>query len=181
LNQIRLMTVICALILTLCVLFGGYYLYDRYYIRDGLREQISQLVTAQEINIEKQDNSSTVSIRSPEIENFQSVYQKTAKLVYQRLGSEADIVFLDKQTENLSMLYEECSFIIHEGIATGKFQDMRTQVLNLAAQEGVQCDLTMDSSNIYLVLKDEQGYLYEVIPRINQVDEWEKLGGDMID
>ena len=103
------------------------------------------MVTAQEINIEKQDNSSTVSIRSPEIENFQSVYQKTAKLVYQRLGSEADIVFLDKQTENLSMLYEECSFIIHEGIATGKFQDMRTQVLNLAAQEGVQCCLLYTS------------------------------------
>ncbi len=180
-NQIRLMTVICALILTLCILFGGYYLYDRYFIRDGLQEQISQLVTAQEINIEKQNNLTKVSIRSSEIENFQDVYQKIAKLVYQRLGPQAEIIFLDERTENLSMLYEECSFIIHEGIATGKYQDMRTQVLNLADQEGVQCHLTMDSSNIYLVLKDEQGYLYEVIPRINQVDGWEKLGGDMID
>jgi len=181
LNQIRLMTVICALILTLCVLFGGYYLYDRYFIRDGLREQISQLVKAEEINIEKQDNLSTVLIRSSEIEDFQNVYQKTAKLVYQSLGPQAEIIFLDERTENLSLLYEECSFIIHEGIATGKFRDMRTQVLNLADQEGVQCDLTMDSFNIYLVLRDEEGYLYEVIPRINQLDEWEKLGGDMID
>ncbi|MFY9140386.1 MAG: hypothetical protein WBJ83_08345 [Thermacetogeniaceae bacterium] len=180
-KQIRFITVICSLILTLCVLFGGYYLYDRYFIRDGLREQISQLVTAQEINIEKQDNSSVVSIRSAEIDDFQSVYQKTAKLVYQSLGPQAEIVFLDERTENLSMLYEECNFIIHEGIATGKFQDMRTQVLNLADQEGVQCDLSIDSSNIYLVLKDDQGYLYEVIPRIKQLDGWEKLGGDMVD
>lgn len=180
-NQIRLTTVVCALILTLCVLFGGYYLYDKYFIRDGLREQISQLVTAQEINIDKQDNSSIVSIRSSEIENFQDVYQKIAKLVYQKLGPQAEVVFLDERTEKLSQLYEECSFIIHEGIATGKYQDMRTKVMNLADQKGVQCHLTMDSSNIYLVLKDEKGYLYEVIPCINQANGWEKLGGDMID
>jgi len=181
LNQIRLTTVVCALILTLCVLFGGYYLYDRYFIRDGLREQINQLVTAQEIIIERQDNLSKVAIRSSEIENFQDVYQKIAKLVYQSLGHQAEVVFLDERTEKLSQLYEECSFIIHEGIATGKFQEMRTQILNLAEQKGVQCHLTIDSSNIYLVLRDEEGYLYEVIPRINQTGGLEKLGGDMID
>ncbi len=180
-NQIKLTTVICALLITLCALFGGYYLYDKYYVGNGLREQISQVVTAEEINIEKQDNLPTVSIRSSKIESLQNAYQETAKVVYQRFGPECNIVFLDERTENLSLLYEECSFIIQEGIATGEFQDMRTKVLSLADEKGVLCHLTMDSSNIYLELRDEQGYLYEVVHRMNQLDEWEKLGGDVID
>ncbi len=177
-NQLRLKTVVFALLITLCLLLGGYYLYQKYYVRSGLEEQINQVVSAEEVKIDKQENPPTVYVRSLEIKNLQSVYEKTAELVHRKLGPNYRIVFLDKRTPKLRSLYENSSFVIQEGIATGSFQEMHQKVLELADRKGVQCHLTMDSSNIYLEFKDDQGYLYEVIPRLNQLGEREKTGGE---
>ncbi|MGB4504957.1 MAG: hypothetical protein WBI44_08695 [Syntrophaceticus sp.] len=177
-NQIRLTTVILSLVVTLFILFCGYLLYDKYYIKNGLEEKINQIVNVEEINIAKKENPPTVYIRSSDIKNLQTAHQKTAEVVYQTLGPEFRVVFLDERSEKLSNLYEKCSFVIQEGIATGKFQDMNNKVQKLAAAEDVQCHLTIDSSNIYMELDDDNGYLYEVIPRLNHLGEQEKPGSE---
>lgn len=177
-NQIRFTTVAIALVVTLFILLGGYFLYDKYYIKNGLEEKINQIVETEEIKIAKQENPPTVYIRSSEIKDLQTVHQKTAEIVYQTLGPEFRVVFLDERTEKLSKLYEKCSFVIQEGIATGRFQEMNVKVQELAAEEGIQCHLTMDSFNVYLELDDGKGYLYEVIPHLNQLGEQEKPGSD---
>lgn len=175
-NQIRPTTVVTALVVTLFILLSGYYLYDKYYIKNGLEEKINQVVKVEHIEIAKQENPPAVYIRSSKIKDLQVVYRKTAEIVYQKLSPEYRIVFLDERTEKLSKLYETSSFIIHEGITTGGFQEMHNKVRQLAELEGVSCHLTIDSSNIYLELRDDHGYLFEVIPRLNQLGEREKLG-----
>lgn len=168
-SQIHIKTVVITCIITLVILLGGYYLYNNYYVKNGLQEQIDQVVKVEEIEIDKEENPPTVYISSSEIKDLQDVYLKTDKIVYQNLGSEYRTVLSDKRTDKLSGLFDKCSFVIQEGIATGEFQEMDNQVRDLAELEGVQCHLTIDSSNIYLELKDEQGYLYEVIPHSEPV------------
>jgi len=55
LNQIRFTTVAIALVVTLFILLGGYFLYDKYYIKNGLEEKINQIVETEEIKIAKQE------------------------------------------------------------------------------------------------------------------------------
>jgi hypothetical protein len=78
---------------------------------------------------------------------------------------------LDNRTPKLQSLYEQASFAIQEAIATGNFQAMQKSVSRLAAANKVQSNISVDSYNVYLELRDEQGsgYLYEVIPRTSQV------------
>lgn len=178
-NQIRFTTVVLATVITLFVLFSGYKLYDRYYIGNSLEGSINKIVATEEIKIAKQETPPTVYISSSEIKDLQIVYRKTAQVVHQKLGSEFRIILIDKRTEKLSRLYEKCSFIIQEGIATGGFQEMHNGVRELAGREDVCCHLTIDSSNVYLELNDNHGYLYEVIPRQSQFKEWEKPGSEI--
>ena len=177
-NQIRFTTVAIALIITLVILLSGYKLYDKYYVDNSLQETINQIVETEDVKIAKQETHPTVYIRSSEIKNLQTVYQKTAEVVHQKLGPEFRIVFMDERTEKLSSLYEKSSFVIQEGIVTGKFQEMHKRVQELADAEDVKCHLTMDSFNIYLELNDNQGYLYEVIPCQSQLGEQEKPGSE---
>lgn len=179
-SQFRIKTVIVAFIVTLIVLLSAYYIYNNYYLKNGLQEEINQVVEVEEeeIEIAEDEHPATVYIRSSEIEDLQNVYLKLEEIVYQKIGSEYGIVILDDRTEKLSDLYDQCSFVIQEGIATGKFQEMYSKVQELAELEGIKCHMTIDSSNIYLELRDDQGYLYEVIPHLNQLGEQEKSGSD---
>jgi hypothetical protein len=179
LSQIHIKTVIVAFIVTLGILLCGYYFYNNYYVKNGLHEQISQVVEVEEeIEIAEQKHPPTVYIRLSEIKALQDVYLKIEEIVCQKLGSEYRIVLLDERNDKLMALYDKCSFVIQESLVTGKFQDMYNKVQELAELEGVECHLTMDSSNIYLELRDDQGYLYEVIPRLNQLGSLEKPGSE---
>ncbi len=177
-NHIRLTTVVFSLLVTLFILLGSYFLYDKYYVKNGLEEKINQIVSVDEIKVAKKEKPPTVYIRVSELKDLQTVYLKIAEVVNQKYGSEFRIVFLDERSEKLSKLYEQSSFVIQEAIVTGRFQEMNKKVQELAEREGVSCRMTIDSTNIYLELKDDQGYLYEVIPRLNQVEEREKQGSE---
>ncbi len=177
-GQIRITTVAIALVVTLSILLGGYFLYDKYYLKKGLEERIGQVVVVEEIKIAKKEKPPTVYIRSSEINDLQSIYQEITEEVFQTLGSDYRVVILDERTEQLSKSYEHLSFIIQEGIATGGFQEMSTRVQEYAMAQDIQCHLTMDSFNLFLELKEDQGYLYEVIPRLSGTGEKEKLGSE---
>lgn len=175
-GQIRFMTVLTVLVVTLCILLGGQHLYESYYVNNNLRDEIGQIVKVEEIRIEKQEDPPTVYLRAPEIENLRKDYLNIEKTVDRRLGADYRIVLLDDRTPELESLYEKCSFIIQEAIATGSYQDMEQQIGKMAKENGVHYRLFIDSSAIYLELRDERGYLYEVIPRHSGGEHSENMG-----
>lgn len=180
-NKIRFTTVIAVLVFTLCVLLGGRYLYESYYVKNNLYEEINRAVQAEQISIIKQEDPPTVYIRVPEIKNLKSVYLCVEKIVRQQLGQGYKVVLTDTRTPDLENLYEKCSFIIQEAIFTGSFQDMEQKIEDISKTAGIEWHLSIDSKNIYLELRDDHGYLYEVIPRYyqsNQQKNMEKLGGE---
>lgn len=180
-DKIRLTTVIAVLIVTLCILLGGRYLYESYYVKNSLHKEISQAVQAEEIRIAKQEDPPAVYIHVPEIKNLQSTYLCVEKIVRQQLGPGYKVILTDKRTSKLENLYEKCSFIIQEAIATGNFLEMEQKIDDLSKTAGVKHHLSIDSKNIYLELRDNRGYLYEVIPRspqLGQQKNMEKLGGE---
>lgn len=180
-DKIRLTTVIAVLIISLCILLGGRYLYESYYVKNSLDEEISQAMQAEEIRIAKQEDPPAVYISVPEIKNLQSVYLCAEKIVQQQLGPGYKVILTDKRTPELESLYGKCSFVIQEAIVTGSFEDMKQKIDDLSKTAGVKHHLSIDSKNIYLELRDNRCYLYEVIPRFSQPGQqkiMEKLGGE---
>ncbi len=169
LHQIRLSTVIIAMVITLGLLLGGQYSYEKYIVKEELSQKIAQIVEIDEIKIEKNENPPTVYIRASQITDLPMVNRRLGKIIREELGPEYRLVFLDQRTPRLQDLYENCQFSIQEAITAGNFQEMHQAIQKKAAAEHVDYKVSVDSYNVYLQLRDQKGYLYEIIPRWPQL------------
>lgn len=169
-KYLRIMAIIAAMLVTLCLLLGGQRLYEKYVVKDGLQQAIDKVAPADEIRVDKDAKPPTVYIRLSQVNDLQSDYEGLTDVIHAQLGPDYRVVLLDDRTPELQSLYEQCSFPIQEAIATGHFQSMKTGVEQLAAAGSANCSISVDSDNVYLELSDqkERGCLYEVVPRLSQ-------------
>lgn len=178
-RQLNIPAVIITFFVTLALMMGGKYLYEGYYLKKSLENKISKIIEVKEIRVDKTEQPPSVYLRTAPIGDLQSVYKKIDKVVRQELGPEYHIVFIDRRTPKLTEVYEKSQFAIQEAIATGCFRQMYSSVQSIAQANDVACRLSIDSSNIYLQIYDENGYLYEVIQRPSKcaADEGASLQG----
>lgn len=171
LQQWRIPTIVAATLITLALLLGGQHLYEKYFVKDSLDRQIAKVAAVEELRVAKDEKPPAVYVRISHIQDMQTDYQELTETIRKRLGSDYRVVLLDNRSSRLQSLYVQCSFAIQEAITTGNFQAMQKEVSKLADANNVQDNLSVDSYNVYLELRDEQdsNYLYEVIPRLPQL------------
>ncbi len=181
-QQWRIPAIVAAMLITLLFLLGGQYLYEKYYVKDGLDRQIAKVAAVESLTVAKDEKPPSVYVRFSHVNDLQKDYQGLESTVQKQLGTNYQVVLLDNRTPKLQSLYEQCSFAIQEAITTGDYQAMQKSVSQLAAADHVQSKMSVDSDNVYLELRDQQnsGYLYEVIPRLSQLANsgQAKLGGE---
>ena len=182
-QQWRIPAIVAAMLVTLALLLAGQLLYERYFVKNNLDREVAKVASVQELTIAKDQKPPTVYVRIPNVQDLQTEYQGLKEAISQQLGSGYQIVLVDNRTPELQSLYEQCSFAIQEAIATGNYEAMQKTVLQLAANDQDQANISVDSDNVYLELRDRQGtdYLYEVIPRTSQDATGEQAnnpGGD---
>lgn len=182
LQQWRIPTIVAAMLITLLLLLGGQWLYEKYYVKDGLDRQIANVAAVESLTVAKDENPPSVYVRFSHVQDLQTDYQGLTDVIRKQLGPNYKVVLMDNRTPKLQSLYEQCSFAIQEAIATGNYQAMQKEVAQIAADNKAQSHMSVDSNNVYLELRDQQdtGYLYEVIPRLSQlaVSGQAKLGGE---
>ncbi len=185
LQQWRIPTIVAAMLITLALLLGGQFFYEKYFVKDGLDREVAKVAAADEVRVDKDEKPPVVYVRISQVQDLQTDYQELTDVIRKQLGPGYKVVLLDNRTPKLQSLYEQCAFAIQEAIATGSYQTMQKTVSQLAAADKAQSNISVDSYNVYLELKDEQGpgYLYEVIPRQPQVASGEQAnnpGGEGI-
>jgi hypothetical protein len=176
LQQWRIPTIVAAMLITLAVLLGGQILYEKHFVNDDLDRQVATVAAVSDLRVAKDEKPPAVYLRINNAQDLQIDYQGLTDVVRKQLGPQYKVVLLDNRTPELQSLYEQGSFAIQEAIATGDYQAMQKSVARLAATNKVQSKISVDSYNVYLELRDEQGsgYLYEVIPRTPQVASGEQ-------
>jgi len=170
LQQWRIPTIVAAMLITLALLLGGQFLYEKHFVQNGLDQQVAKVTAVDDLRVAKDEKPPAVYVRISNAQDLQTDYQGLTDVIRKQLGPQYKLVLLDERTPKLQSLYEQASFAIQEAIATGDFQAMQKSVSRLAADNKVQSNISVDSYNVYLELRDEQGsgYLYEVIPRTGQ-------------
>jgi hypothetical protein len=171
------------MLITLALLLGGQLLYEKDFVKDGLSQQVAKVAVVDDLRVAKDEKPPAVYIRINNAQDLQHDYQGLSDVVRKQLGLQYKVVLLDNRNPKLQSLYEQDSFAIQEAIATGNFQAMQESVSRLAAANKVQSNISVDSYNVYLELRDEQGSgcLYEVIPRPSQAilqEEANNPGGE---
>jgi hypothetical protein len=174
-------TIAAVMLIMLALLLGGQFFYERSFVKNNLDQQIAKVAAVDEVSIAKEEKPPVVYVRISNVQDLQADYQKLTDVVRMQLGTGYQVVLLDNRTPKLQSLYEQDSFAIQEAIATGDYEAMQRSVAQIAASNHVQSQISVDSGNVYLSLKDGAASLYEVISRPSQAtagDQADNQGGE---
>lgn len=83
-----------------------------------------------------------------------------------RMGRIDEVVLVDERTPALVAAHRTLSLVLQEGAASGAFTEMAARVEQQARALGVaESRVWVDSRRVYALLKDDAGYLVDVIER----------------
>lgn len=82
------------------------------------------------------------------------------------MGRVDEVVLLDGRTPALAAAYRSLALVVQEGAASGAFTEMAARLEEAAARAGVrETRVWVDSRRVYVVLRDDSGYLVDLIDR----------------
>ncbi len=98
-------------------------------------------------------------------QDLRAVWTELQDISRRTLGEQPfRLVIVDNPSAELASCWEGMSFIIYEGLATGRLTEMRERALALARQSGVDCTLQVDDHAVYVSLQQGDHWLYQVCP-----------------
>ncbi|MBX5436829.1 MAG: hypothetical protein IRZ33_06400 [Alicyclobacillaceae bacterium] len=162
-SRVRLVPVICILIVSLAVMFGGWRAYLRFNLIDPLESQIRAIPGVKSVQvIAGNPNEVRIALR-PDVADLQTTYGKIARVVDSAMSGE-QLVIEDNESPALTQAYENFELILLEGLAKGDYVEMKNEIEQKARAMGIQARVTMDRNNVYIQMKKGGAYLYRIWP-----------------
>jgi hypothetical protein len=166
-NGLQVYVIIGVFLLGTALIFGVQNLVDRYEVKAPLiksAERVDGVVQA-ELQKGKKGTDLVVSLKAPQ--DFRDSYGKLQSILGRYLGNDAgSVIIKDSRTRSLQRSYESLQFILQEGIATGRFAEMRAAFNREAQALGLtRHQVFVDSDHVYVAVEGGNGRLFDVINR----------------
>ncbi len=166
----KVYVVIAAIMVTLAVLLTVQFVYQKYNVEQPLFKLYSQTKLVQGVKLEHKENMVRVILDVKKTENLRQTYQDLVGYTEQVMGTDKFTVELkDNRTEELADAYYQSQFVIYEALANGDFTKMAEVIRQNADRVGAEARVFIDNDNIYVEFLKGQNYLYEIIPRKQEV------------
>lgn len=167
LSGLKVEAVVAAFAVTAAVVFGLQWAVKRYQVEQPLLRAAERVegVRRAELSFAGGRPTLVVTLGSPR--DFRTTYQQLEGLVQGAFGEGAGRVMLrDNRTGRLSQALYEINFAVQEGLATGRFTEMRKAVEGEAKRLKLSRPyLWAEDDRVYLGLRDGQAALYAVVER----------------
>jgi hypothetical protein len=164
--RIRLVPVIVITLVSLVVLFGGWWAYRQYNVVNPLKASLEKVSGVQSVQVQT-GNPGVVEVTMGPVADLQSTYLNITRTVRGIVGdpSAVTIRIQDKRNQELTDAYEETlEPIILEGVRKGNYAHMIEEAKRMASELGIRAKITMDVHNVYVQLMKDNGYFYDVMP-----------------
>lgn len=163
---IRLTIVIIALVVGLSVFLGGQYVVKTYHLEEPFKAEVLSMKGVEGVELTETGNSMKVRLTMNSDVRLQQVYQKVNELANEMLQQKITIEMDQKTSQEMEDLYQDMHFAIYEGIASGKFTAMSTQLKEIATTERVDdYQIQVDNDNVYLKVVADGEIFCTIIPR----------------
>lgn len=157
---------IVALILTLGIALGGFYLYNRFLVEKPVQDEMKQVQGVKQVEIQRKDKKVLLSVEMAEMADFSGSYQAVDKIACERFGTDGyTLEIKDKRNQKLEQVYDDLQLYLYQGIANNSFLWLDREVGRVARDNHLGYKLKVDEDNLYLQLHQHGSYLYEVIKR----------------
>ncbi|SFG48634.1 hypothetical protein SAMN05660649_01801 [Desulfotomaculum arcticum] len=165
---IKIHVVIIALVAGLAAFLGAQWLYKGLNFQKPLIAKLENNPVVISYKIDDSADIYKINLALSESVDLMNSYQQIFHDVKQVMGKRPFTIELtDRRNNQLDNVYGKGKFAIYEALQNGDFVQMASNLNLYASEAGIESKVDIDDHNIYWQMKDDQHYLYSVIPRGN--------------
>lgn len=165
---LRIVTLLMTSILTMVLLVGGSFVYNKIIYTNPLEASVTKLPAVGSFKIEKVKARSILTVRFNVKEklrtNFYLLLDQLENQTRDRLNN-LTIEIDNIADEDLSDFIQEARLPIHEAVSTGHLTDLPERLEKLSIQYKVDFQLEADNHFIFLTVNNKQGSAHLIINR----------------
>lgn len=163
---IKIIIVITSSLLTLSLLIGCAYLYNKLFYADPLEQALSKIATIGSFQVNGNDSSKIKAQFTADEKLRSNFYTLLDRLEGQKYDPKAlTIEISNTEDAKLREFLTQAMLPIFEAISTGKFSELPSYLDSIIANTSIQYSLEMDSSFIFLTVQTDSKYAHMIINR----------------
>ncbi|MCG0278337.1 MAG: hypothetical protein L5656_07370 [Thermanaeromonas sp.] len=161
----RLHYVILACFVSLALLGGGHFLYQKFLWEKALVKKLQSVPQVEGVTFRRTKNK--VEIKLGPTPDLKQTYLQVEEAIGEFFRENIpEVVIRDERSPVLSQVWEKTQFAVYEAAARGTYTVMAEEIEKIAQDHGVEARLAVDGERIYVALYQDGYFLYEVVPII---------------
>ncbi|MCW3490806.1 hypothetical protein [Dethiobacter alkaliphilus] len=168
--------IVLAFVVTLALGVGGVYLRQHQMVDEPLFQRLSEYEPVQAVDLHKDGNQQVVVVTLDYVDDFGYIHRRLKAEIVDLLGENGfRLEIRDGRDPRLETAFSAVNLALYEGEQRGNFTEMGQQVEAALADLGIaEHKIMVDNENIYLQIRQDDAYLYEIIERGNRGKEGER-------
>lgn len=177
---LRIPFILLSAIISLGLLTGAQWAYKEFTVERPLLEKISDLSWVESAEFTEDSKLSKLEVRLSSDIGLSDVVTELKGIIASNYDRQVELHLIDRRNEELTAILTASRFYIYEALAKGNYTEMHANLEKLLESSNLdKWELTMDSQYLYLALHKGSNYLYEIIPRNQEL--LVIIGGEVAD
>lgn len=176
-NKIKWHVMLIVFLISLVFFFGGSFLFERFFRENPLEDELCKIEGVERVEIDgKRKNTLHVDIHTKYTDDLPGMVEGIDRVLSARVKKEYDFELHDHRNGKVEAFYREVKPAIYEGARVGNYRSIQETVDRAAAGHGLRdyC-FSVDDQYVYLQVRDENNFLYVVVPHLWPVGEGKLL------
>jgi hypothetical protein len=167
LSGLKLEVVLLAFGLAAAAAFGAQAVVERYQVEGPLVRSARRVEGVRRVEMVRKAGRTDMVVTMGPTADFRGSYRQLAELREKAHGSDGGLVVVrDNRDSRLVRALYDLNFALQEGLATGRYVEMRTAVEQAAERLRLTRPyLWVEEGRIYVELRDDRSVLYAVLER----------------
>lgn len=172
-GTMRLAPIALTALVSAAVLFGGWFGYQHFFVKQPLDEQAASVPGVREADVFIGRGEVRIILQLEPDVDLRDVYTTVRKIGESAAGSrDVRIEIAQSASKSLEDLWSKALFDVAEAMEHRRYGDIPARLDELAADlQGVTVTTEMDDANVYVMLSDGSSSKYVVLPRVPAVME----------
>lgn len=163
-RNLRIQVVLLVLLVSLAAFLGIRWLYNKYSVEEPLNHYLESSRLVQSFEINRHQLVLQVTVNLAPTENLKDTYLEITQGIQVVLdGRPFELQLQDNRDEQLKRAFYYSQFAVYEAIKQGNYLEMMKFVDEQAKEIGAIAYVFLDQDRVYLQMKRNGHYLYEVI------------------
>lgn len=170
--QLRKVPIITSLLVTMALLFGGWFLYQKVEIEEPIRTEISGMKSATLADLQMNKEQLLIKLTVTNPDKFPEEYMELQNHIEQQINNKKVTVVLTNQDDALKQVWMDGTFALTEALELRQYSKVPQIVGDWKLKNHLdKASTAMDHNNIYVFLKRGADEYYTIVPRIVTEEE----------